>query len=58
MATMVEKDVSACVMEVSSHALQLGRVKEVDFNVAVRTSCFIFLVLFGTYELQICWDMR
>ncbi|GAQ90408.1 UDP-N-acetylmuramoylalanyl-D-glutamate-2,6-diaminopimelate ligase [Klebsormidium nitens] len=38
MATMVEKDVSACVMEVSSHALQLGRVKEVDFNVAVFTN--------------------
>lgn len=35
LAAMVEQEVSACAMEVSSHALSLGRVDGVLFDVAV-----------------------
>jgi len=35
---MVEKGISACVMEVSSHALALDRVYELDFDVGVFTN--------------------
>ncbi len=35
---MVEADVDMAVMEVSSHALDLGRVHGCDFNVAVFTN--------------------
>ena len=35
---MIDKDVNSAVMEVSSHALDLGRVHGTDFNVAVFTN--------------------
>src|SRR5690625_2798338 len=35
---MVDKDVDHCVMEVSSHALELGRVNGCDFDIAVCTN--------------------
>jgi UDP-N-acetylmuramoyl-L-alanyl-D-glutamate--2,6-diaminopimelate ligase len=35
LATIVRQNGKACVMEVSSHALELGRVEGVDFDVAV-----------------------
>lgn len=38
MAGMLKNDGSACVMEVSSHALALGRTSEVDFDIAVFTN--------------------
>lgn len=38
MAEMVDSGCKACVMEASSHALQLGRVEEVCFDVAVLTN--------------------
>lgn len=38
LAVMVERGVSAVAMEVSSHALVLGRVSGVDFDVAVFTN--------------------
>lgn len=37
-AEMVEKNVEYCVMEVSSHALDLGRVRGVSFDTAVFTN--------------------
>lgn len=36
--TMVDKEVEVAVMEVSSHALDLGRVHRTDFDVAVFTN--------------------
>ncbi|XP_024364396.1 UDP-N-acetylmuramoyl-L-alanyl-D-glutamate--2,6-diaminopimelate ligase MurE homolog, chloroplastic [Physcomitrium patens] len=38
MASMVHHGTDACIMEVSSHAMHLGRCKEVDFDVAVFTN--------------------
>eukprot|EP00250_Pteridium_aquilinum_P019649 c24514_g1_i1 orf=572-2362(-) len=38
MAAMVRNDSRVCVMEVSSHALALGRCNEVDFDIAVFTN--------------------
>ncbi len=38
LATIVQEGGSACVMEVSSHALALGRVEGVEFDVAVFTN--------------------
>ncbi len=35
---MVEKNVDTAIMEVSSHALHLGRVRGCDFNIAVFTN--------------------
>ncbi|MFB5660660.1 UDP-N-acetylmuramoyl-L-alanyl-D-glutamate--2,6-diaminopimelate ligase [Alteribacillus sp. HJP-4] len=37
-AQMAEESVDACIMEVSSHALDLGRVRGCDFNTAVFTN--------------------
>lgn len=37
-AQMVEENVDAAIMEVSSHALHLGRVRGCDFNIAVFTN--------------------
>ncbi len=37
-AEMVEKEVDTAIMEVSSHALHLGRVRGCDFNIAVFTN--------------------
>ncbi|SDG95012.1 UDP-N-acetylmuramoylalanyl-D-glutamate--2,6-diaminopimelate ligase [Alteribacillus persepolensis] len=37
-AEMAEKHVETCIMEVSSHALDLGRVRGCDFNTAVFTN--------------------
>lgn len=38
MATMVRNGTKVCVMEVSSHALALGRCNKVDYNIAVFTN--------------------
>lgn len=38
MASMVHQNCEACVMEVSSHGLALGRTTHVDFDVAVFTN--------------------
>jgi UDP-N-acetylmuramoyl-L-alanyl-D-glutamate--2,6-diaminopimelate ligase len=38
LAELVEQKAKACVMEVSSHALELGRVEGIDFDVAVFTN--------------------
>lgn len=38
MAEMAESGCKACVMEASSHALQLGRVEDVCFDIAVLTN--------------------
>ncbi len=38
LAQVVQKGGNACVMEVSSHSLDLGRVEGVDFDVAVFTN--------------------
>ena len=38
LASVLEKGGQACVMEVSSHALKLGRVEGVEFDVAVFTN--------------------
>ena len=38
LSRVVEKGGLACVMEVSSHALELGRVENVEFDVAVFTN--------------------
>lgn len=38
MAAMVNNEATVCVMEVSSHALSLGRCIEVDFDIAVFTN--------------------
>src|SRR5262249_16417958 len=38
LAQVTQKGGKACVMEVSSHALDLGRVEGVDFDVAVFTN--------------------
>ncbi len=38
MAQVTEEGGKACVMEVSSHALALGRVKGIDFDVAIFTN--------------------
>ncbi|CAI7892235.1 unnamed protein product [Closterium sp. NIES-53] len=38
LSQMVEAGCEACVMEVSSHALTLGRVEDIDFDVAVFTN--------------------
>ena len=38
LGSIVEKGAKACVMEVSSHALALGRVEGVDFDTAVFTN--------------------
>jgi UDP-N-acetylmuramoyl-L-alanyl-D-glutamate--2,6-diaminopimelate ligase len=38
MHTMVDHDATHCVMEVSSHALELDRVTGIDFDVAVFTN--------------------
>lgn len=35
---MVNSDCKSCVMEVSSHALEQGRVNEIDFDVAIFTN--------------------
>lgn len=37
-AQMVEQDVEVCMMEVSSHALDLGRVYGTDFDIALFTN--------------------
>lgn len=36
--TMLKEKVDACVMEVSSHSLQLSRVNDCDFNIGVFTN--------------------
>ena len=38
LAQMIEKEIQDVVMEVSSHALELGRVKECEFDCAVFTN--------------------
>jgi len=38
LAKIIDEGAQACVMEVSSHALELGRVEGVDFDVAVFTN--------------------
>lgn len=38
MADMVEENIEICTMEVSSHALELGRVHGCDFDIAVFTN--------------------
>ncbi|WP_349410410.1 UDP-N-acetylmuramoyl-L-alanyl-D-glutamate--2,6-diaminopimelate ligase [Pseudalkalibacillus sp. SCS-8] len=37
-ATMVDEEVDGALMEVSSHALEMGRVRGCDFNIAVFTN--------------------
>jgi len=38
LSSIVDKGAKACVMEVSSHALELGRVEGVDFDTAIFTN--------------------